>query len=217
MRSEPHGRTILRDRKSLTSMLFMIVERFRPGCAPEVYRRFRERGRLAPEGLRYVASWVDLQFERCFQVMEADNEALVREWTAHWEDLVDFEIVPVRTSADAAAIMAGAQRPAALDTREAPFKCCGNEELVILRCPACAHLMVFCTECNTLYPDARDPARRETVRLTRPGDRLTCPSCAVPFEDRAFLTPPHVDKYRATAEQVIAAGLGDLLAKEPAQ
>jgi hypothetical protein len=87
-------------------MLFMVIEHFRKGRAPEVYRRFRDRGRMAPERLRYVSSWVDLRFERCFQVMEADDEMLVRQWTAHWEDLIDFEIVPVRTSADAAAAIA---------------------------------------------------------------------------------------------------------------
>ncbi|HZE59629.1 MAG TPA: DUF3303 family protein [Burkholderiales bacterium] len=84
-------------------MLFMVIEHFRPGRAPEVYRRFRERGRMAPEGLRYVASWVDMDFKRCFQVMETEDDALFREWTAHWDDLVDFEIVPVRNSAEAAA------------------------------------------------------------------------------------------------------------------
>ena len=84
-------------------MLFMVIEHFRPGQAPEVYRRFRVRGRMAPDGLRYIASWVDLEFGRCFQVMEAENEAALKEWTAHWEDLVDFEIVPVRTSEEAAA------------------------------------------------------------------------------------------------------------------
>ena len=84
----------------------MVIEHFHPGKAPEVYRRFRERGRLAPDGLRYVSSWVDLHFERCFQLMEADDEALFRKWTAHWEDLIDFEIVPVRTSAEAAAAIA---------------------------------------------------------------------------------------------------------------
>ncbi len=84
-------------------MLFMVIEHFRPGQAPEVYRRFRARGRMAPDGLRYVASWVDLDFERCFQVMEAESEAALKEWTVNWEDLVDFEIVPVRTSEEAAA------------------------------------------------------------------------------------------------------------------
>lgn len=87
-------------------MLFMVIERFRPGRAPDIYRRFRDKGRLAPGGLRYVSSWVDLGFTRCFQVMEADSEAILAEWTANWEDLVDFEIVPVRTSAEAAAAIA---------------------------------------------------------------------------------------------------------------
>lgn len=82
----------------------MVIERFRD--APAVYRRFRDRGRLAPEGVRYVASWVDLDFVRCFQLMEADSEDLLREWTAQWDDLAEFEIVPVRTSADAAAAIA---------------------------------------------------------------------------------------------------------------
>ncbi len=83
-------------------MLFMVIERYPPGGAVPVYRRFRDRGRMAPEGVRYVASWVDLPFRRCFQVMEADDEAALAEWTRHWEDLVDFEVVPVRTSEDAA-------------------------------------------------------------------------------------------------------------------
>ena len=87
-------------------MLFMVIERFRAGQAPEVYRRFRERGRLAPEDVKYVASWVDLGFERCFQVMEAENETRLREWTRHWEDLVEFEVIPVRTSAEAAEAIA---------------------------------------------------------------------------------------------------------------
>ena len=87
-------------------MLFMVIENFRPGQAPEVYRRFRDRGRMAPEGLRYIASWVDLGFRRCFQVMEADSEALLKEWTDNWDDLVDFEIVPVRTSEQAATAIA---------------------------------------------------------------------------------------------------------------
>ncbi len=84
----------------------MVVEHFRPGQAPEVYRRFRERGRMAPEGVRYISSWVDLGFQRCFQVMEAEQEQDLQAWMSNWEDLVDFEIVPVRTSADAAAAIA---------------------------------------------------------------------------------------------------------------
>jgi hypothetical protein len=89
-------------------VLFMVIERFKPGKAAEIYRRFRERGRLAPDDVKYVASWVDLDFNRCFQVMEADSEGRLKEWTRHWEDLTDFEVVPVRTSAEAAAVIAAA-------------------------------------------------------------------------------------------------------------
>jgi hypothetical protein len=87
-------------------MLFMIIEHFRPGRAPDVYRRFRDRGRMAPAEVRYISSWVDLGFRRCYQVTEADSEALVREWTANWDDLIDFEVIPVRTSVEAAAAIA---------------------------------------------------------------------------------------------------------------
>jgi len=87
-------------------MVFMVIEQFRPGRAPDVYRRFRDRGRMAPTDVRYVSSWVDFDFRRCFQVMEADSEARLREWTINWDDLIDFEIIPVRTSAEAAAAVA---------------------------------------------------------------------------------------------------------------
>jgi hypothetical protein len=87
-------------------MLFMVIEQFHPGQAPAVYRRFRDKGRMAPDGVTYLASWVDLEFRRCFQVMEADSEALLRQWTANWDDLIDFEIVRVQTSTEAAAAMA---------------------------------------------------------------------------------------------------------------
>jgi hypothetical protein len=86
--------------------VFMVIEHYRPGRAAAVYRRFRERGRMAPEGLSYVASWVDLGYERCFQVMETEDESLLKQWTEKWSDLVDFEIIPVRHSAEAAALMA---------------------------------------------------------------------------------------------------------------
>ena len=87
-------------------MLFMVIEHFHDRCATDIYRRFRDRGRMAPEGLRYISSWVDLEYRRCFQVMEAPNEAALGEWTRHWDDLVDFEIVPVRTSEEAATAIA---------------------------------------------------------------------------------------------------------------
>jgi hypothetical protein len=87
-------------------MLFMVIEHFKPGKAPDVYRRFRERGRMAPADVKYVSSWVDLEFRRCFQIMEADNDARLREWTRHWDDLTEFELIPVRTSQEAAAVIA---------------------------------------------------------------------------------------------------------------
>ena len=84
----------------------MVIETFRGGDARPVYRRFRDRGRLAPEGLRYVASWVTEDFLRCYQVMECDDRALLDAWIARWSDLVDFEVLPVMASADAAAAIA---------------------------------------------------------------------------------------------------------------
>ena len=87
-------------------MLFMIVERFKNADPLPIYRRFRERGRMAPEGLRYVSSWVDEKFERCFQIMEATDPGLLDQWIANWRDIVDFEVYPVITSADAAARIA---------------------------------------------------------------------------------------------------------------
>jgi len=87
-------------------MLYMVVEDFRNGDALPVYRRFRDEGRLTPEGLGYVASWVTEDFRRCFQIMECDDVSLLAQWTARWEDLIDFEVIPVVTSAEAAAAVA---------------------------------------------------------------------------------------------------------------
>ena len=84
-------------------MLYMVVEHFRNGDPLPVYRRFRDQGRLAPEGLRYVASWVTEDLRRCYQIMECDDPALVSEWTARWSDLVEFDVIPVMTSAEAVA------------------------------------------------------------------------------------------------------------------
>ena len=87
-------------------MLYMIIETFRDGDARPVYRRFRDRGRLAPDGLRYVASWVSEDMARCFQVMECDDRALLDAWMVQWRDIVEFEVMPVMTSAAAAAAIA---------------------------------------------------------------------------------------------------------------
>ena len=87
-------------------MLYMVIETFRGGDARPVYRRFRDQGRLAPEGLRYVSSWVTEDLLRCYQVMECDDRALLDAWVARWEDIVEFEVLPVVTSADAAAAIA---------------------------------------------------------------------------------------------------------------
>jgi uncharacterized protein DUF3303 len=83
-------------------LLYMVIERFTRG-APAVYERAAELGRQLPDGLRYVDSWVDDRLERCFQLMETDDPHLFEEWTARWADLAEFEIVPVITSAEAAA------------------------------------------------------------------------------------------------------------------
>ena len=83
-------------------MLFMIIEHFRNDDARPVYERFRARGRLAPDGLRYVNSWVTPDLAHCYQVMECEDRALLDQWIAAWEDIVDFEVHPVITSADAA-------------------------------------------------------------------------------------------------------------------
>ena len=81
----------------------MVFEHFKNGDAVPVYRRFRERGRLAPTGLTYVSSWVTSDLTRCFQIMECSDRALLDQWIAQWADLVDFEVVAVITSAEAAA------------------------------------------------------------------------------------------------------------------
>ena len=81
----------------------MVIERFRNGDAASVYRRFRERGRMAPAGLEYIASWVTDDLATCYQVMKTDERSLLDQWMANWRDLVDFEVLPVVTSAEAQA------------------------------------------------------------------------------------------------------------------
>src|SRR5882724_12737437 len=87
-------------------MLYMVIEYFNAGAAPEIYRRARERGRQTPPGLEYVSSWVDLDYFRCFQLMRTDDRALFDVWMKAWSDVCHFEIIPVRTSAEAAQAIA---------------------------------------------------------------------------------------------------------------
>jgi hypothetical protein len=86
-------------------MQFMVVERFRNQDAKAVYRRFRERGRMMPEGLTFVSSFVAADFSRCFQVMECDDVLLLQRWVAEWSDIVEFEIVPVAAGKETAAAL----------------------------------------------------------------------------------------------------------------
>jgi Protein of unknown function (DUF3303) len=83
-------------------MRYMVIETFRRGARP-VYERARDRGRMLPDGLTYLDSWVEPGLGRCFQLMETDDPALFERWTALWDDLAEFEIVPVLSSAEAAA------------------------------------------------------------------------------------------------------------------
>ena len=83
-------------------VIYMVVEHFKNGDALPIYRRFRDQGRMAPDGLVYVASWVDEPLERCYQIMETNDRALLDAWMARWSDIVDFEVHEVITSAEAA-------------------------------------------------------------------------------------------------------------------
>jgi len=82
--------------------LFMVVEHFRNGDAVPVYRRFKDHGRMAPDGLTYVSSWVDENLATCYQLMDTADWSLLDEWMRNWKDLVEFEVHPVVTSQEAA-------------------------------------------------------------------------------------------------------------------
>jgi Protein of unknown function (DUF3303) len=82
----------------------MAIERFKNRDAKAIYERFRDKGRMMPAGLTYVGSWIETNFDRCFQVMECDDARLLDEWAAQWRDLMDFEFVPVHTSEVARAL-----------------------------------------------------------------------------------------------------------------
>jgi hypothetical protein len=81
-------------------MLFMVIERFKQKDATPIGERFRQKGRMLPEGVSYIASWMDAENARCFQLMEAPTPEAMNPWILAWDDLVDFEIVPVETSAE---------------------------------------------------------------------------------------------------------------------
>jgi hypothetical protein len=84
-------------------MLYMVVERFKD--APAIYRRLHEKGRMMPEGLEYVSSWIDVDLKICWQLMRTEDESLFQTWIDNWKDLADSEVVPVRTSAEVREMM----------------------------------------------------------------------------------------------------------------
>lgn len=79
-------------------MQYLIIERFHPGKLKEIYQRFDEKGRMLPEGVTYINSWIDEKITTCYQVMESESAEKLQQWTGHWNDLVDFEIIPVISS-----------------------------------------------------------------------------------------------------------------------
>ena len=81
-------------------MQYMVIERFRNRDPKPIYQRLRDRGRMMPDGLKYVSSWIESNFDRCFQLMECDDPKLFEQWVAAWSDLMEFEIIPVVPSAD---------------------------------------------------------------------------------------------------------------------
>lgn len=91
-------------------MLYMIIERFHNGNPIPIYARFRAQGRLMPEGITYVSSWTSADLTHCYQLMETERRELLDEWIGNWEDLVDFEVVPVITSAEASAKVLGLEK-----------------------------------------------------------------------------------------------------------
>jgi len=74
---------------------YMVIERFKSGCIETVYERFERRGRMLPEGLNYLNSWVNRELNICYQLMETNDYSLFSDWTQQWDDLTEFEIVPI--------------------------------------------------------------------------------------------------------------------------
>ncbi len=86
-------------------MLYIIVEKFREGCSEEIYKRAASSGRMLPDGLEYLDSWVTMSIDRCYQLMRTENEELIQEWIEKWDDLAEFEVIPVMSS-EAASVRA---------------------------------------------------------------------------------------------------------------
>jgi hypothetical protein len=86
----------------MSKTLYMVIENFKNADAVPVYRRFRDHGRPAPPGLSYVSNWVNDKLDRCYQLMETEDRALLDQWIANWNDIVDFEVHPVISSKEAA-------------------------------------------------------------------------------------------------------------------
>jgi hypothetical protein len=87
----------------IEAMLYMVIEHFKD--APAIYRRLHQKGRMMPEGLNYISSWIDTDFKVCYQLMETEDVRLFKRWTENWDDLMEFKITPVRTSAEAAELI----------------------------------------------------------------------------------------------------------------
>lgn len=86
-------------------MLFMVIERFKDDATTQIYYRSQQKGRMLPEGLKYIDSWIDVNLNRCFQLMECDDLRLFQEWILQWQDLVEFEVIPVVPSKDTSEIV----------------------------------------------------------------------------------------------------------------
>jgi hypothetical protein len=82
-------------------MQYMIIERFRPGKVKELYNRFSEKGRMLPAGVQYINSWINEDVSICYQLMESETREQLQEWIDHWNDLADFEVIRVISSAEA--------------------------------------------------------------------------------------------------------------------
>lgn len=88
-------------------MVYMIIEHYHPGKIKELYRRFDEKGRMLPEGVHYINSWINGDVTICYQVMESDSINKLHEWISNWNDIVDFQVIPVISSAEARSRVTG--------------------------------------------------------------------------------------------------------------